>query len=577
MIRDLWSMTDRHSKMTLAWLIALAALAALAQGAAFVALLPLLSALAEGDDATAWRFTGVIAGLAAAHAVLSLAAGTVGRANSAAVLSSLLRSLGERVLTLPLGYVTKSTAGRFSEMASSGMAFAASVPHVILRPVIAAVVTPTVIALGILAMDWRVGLVLVASAPVLFFAYRAIGRVGGESDEAHADAVAAVSGRLIEFTRGQQVIRAAGDGSAADAMVDEAIQAQHDAFAKATSTQGAAIGRLGSVVHAVFTAAVVVAVAVAATGGMSPAHLAPMLIVVVQFTGPITTAGALSGGFGAGRNTLAALRELRAIPVLPEPAAPELPDGHDVEFRGVSFGYGEKKVLDGVSFRAPQGVLVAIVGPSGAGKTTVMRLLSRFHDPDSGEILIGGVPLPRIGTDGVNSLVTPVFQETFLFDASVRDNVVFADPGFGSRPGDGDRLREAARRSGVDRIVELLPSGWDNPVGEEGTLLSGGERQRVAIARALLKDSPVVLFDEPTSSLDAATERAIVGTMEALRGDRTVIVVAHRLHTVRDADLIVVLSEDGTVAERGTHDELLAKGGRYAESWTCRTGGSPGA
>ncbi|MDN8578420.1 hypothetical protein [Corynebacterium bovis] len=224
--------------MTLAWLIALAALAALAQGAAFVALLPLLSALAEGDDATAWRFTGVIAGLAAAHAVLSLAAGTVGRANSAAVLSSLLRSLGERVLTLPLGYVTKSTAGRFSEMASSGIAFAASVPHVILRPVIAAVVAPTVIAFGILAVDWRVGLVLVASAPVLFFAYRAIGRVGGESDEAHADAVAAVSGRLIEFTRCQQAIRAASDGSAADAMVDEAIRAQHDAFAKATSTQG---------------------------------------------------------------------------------------------------------------------------------------------------------------------------------------------------------------------------------------------------------------------------------------------------------------------------------------------------
>ena len=393
MIRDLWSMTDRHSKMTLAWLIALAALAALAQGAAFVALLPLLSALAEGDDATAWRFTGVIAGLAAAHAVLSLAAGTVGRANSAAVLSSLLRSLGERVLTLPLGYVTKSTAGRFSEMASSGMAFAASVPHVILRPVIAAVVAPTVIAFGILAVDWRVGLVLVASAPVLFFAYRAIGRVGGESDEAHADAVAAVSGRLIEFTRGQQVIRAAGDGSAADAMVDEAIQAQHDAFAKATSTQGAAIGRLGSVVHAVFTAAVVVAVAVAATGGMSPAHLAPMLIVVVQFTGPITTAGALSGGFGAGRNTLAALRELRAIPVLPEPAAPELPDGHDVEFRGVSFGYGEKKVLDGVSFRAPQGALVAIVGPSGAGKTTVMRLLSRgFMIRTRGRSSLAGCP-----------------------------------------------------------------------------------------------------------------------------------------------------------------------------------------
>ena len=237
----------------------------------------------------------------------------------------------------------------------------------------------------------------------------------------------------------------------------------------------------------------------------------------------------------------------------------------------MSFGYGDKKVLDGVSFRAPQGALVAVVGPSGAGKTTVMRLLSRFHDPDSGEVLIGGVPLPRIGTDGVNSLVTPVFQETFLFDSSVRDNVVFADPGFGSEPGDGDRLREAARRSGVDRIVELLPSG------EEGTLLSGGERQRLAIARALLKDSPVVLLDEPTSSLDAATERAIVGTMEALRGDRTVIVVAHRLHTVRDADLIVVLSEDGTVAERGTHDELLAKGGRYAESWACRTGSSSGA
>ena len=124
-------------------------------------------------------------------------------------------------------------------------------------------------------------------------------------------------------------------------------------------------------------------------------------------------------------------------------------------------------------------------------------------------------------------------------------------------------------------ILERL--AVDIPLDAPGRSLSIANRQLVAIARALLKDSPVVLFDEPTSSLDAATERAIVGTMEALRGDRTVIVVAHRLHTVRDADLIVVLSEDGTVAERGTHDELLAKGGRYAESWTCRTGGSPGA
>jgi ATP-binding cassette subfamily B protein len=230
----------------------------------------------------------------------------------------------------------------------------------------------------------------------------------------------------------------------------------------------------------------------------------------------------------------------------------------------VRFGYAATPVLDGVDLRIPAGSTTALVGPSGAGKTTVTKLVARFFDVDAGSVRIGGVDVREISTAELERNVSLVFQDTYLFDGSIEDNIRIGFPGASAQ-----QVREAARRARVDTIAERLPGGWSARVGEGGRLLSGGERQRVAIARALVKDAPIVLLDEATSALDAANEAAVHEALAELGRGRTLLVIAHRLTTIAGADQIAVL-DGGRVVEQGRHGELLAEGGRYARLWAER-------
>lgn len=214
--------------------------------------------------------------------------------------------------------------------------------------------------------------------------------------------------------------------------------------------------------------------------------------------------------------------------------------------------------------RVPQGRMTALVGPSGAGKTTVPKLIARFFDPDGGTVRIGGVDVREMRTEDLTSAISVVFQNVHLFDDTIVENVRLGRP-----DATDEEVHAAALAARVDDIAGRLPGGWDAPVGEGGSRLSGGERQRVSIARALLKNTPIVLFDEPTAALDAENEHALHRAMAALSRDRTVLVVAHRLHTLREADHIVVLDQ-GRAVEEGVHDVLLARDGRYARCWRER-------
>ena len=228
-------------------------------------------------------------------------------------------------------------------------------------------------------------------------------------------------------------------------------------------------------------------------------------------------------------------------------------------FEDVIFGYGPgEPVLAGVSFTAAAGQSLAIVGSSGAGKTTIASLLLRFYDPSSGRIRIGGTDIAALDPDAVRELIAVVPQDAFLFHASIRDNLAIA-----SRDADDGRLRQALAAAGADAFVTALPDGLGTVVGERGLRLSGGQRQRIAIARALLKDAPVLILDEATSSVDVAAESSILAALEPLRRGRTTLLIAHRLSTVRDADQILVL-DHGRIAEAGSHQQLMDSGGRYA-------------
>jgi ATP-binding cassette, subfamily B, bacterial len=238
----------------------------------------------------------------------------------------------------------------------------------------------------------------------------------------------------------------------------------------------------------------------------------------------------------------------------------------EVVLEGVSFGYERgRPVLEGVSLRAAPGEVVAIVGATGAGTSTLVGLVPRFFDPWSGRVLVDGVDVRSVGLESLRRQVSVVLQDSFLFPVSVAENIAYGRPG-ASR----EEVVAAAEAASVDGFVSRLPDGFETVVGERGATLSGGERQRVAIARALLKDAPSLILDEPTSALDAATEDALLSALRRLMVGRTTLVIAHRLSTVQHADRIVVL-EHGRVVEEGTHRELLARHGVYAHLHTLQT------
>ena len=239
----------------------------------------------------------------------------------------------------------------------------------------------------------------------------------------------------------------------------------------------------------------------------------------------------------------------------------------DIRFEGVEFTYpGREDVLRGIDLDVPAGKTVGLVGATGSGKTTLVRLLLRFHDPLDGTAMLDGHDVRDLTLSSLRGSISLVSQTTTLFPGTVRDNVLYGRPGANE-----DDIVEAARIAEAIGFIDELPEGWDTNIGEDGHRLSGGQRQRIAIARAVLKDAPVLVLDEATSNVDNETEAALQRSIERISRDRTTLIIAHRLSTVRNADVIAVM-EEGMITERGSHDDLVSRGGLYSRLWAVQTG-----
>ncbi len=299
------------------------------------------------------------------------------------------------------------------------------------------------------------------------------------------------------------------------------------------------------------------------TQGEFFAFMAAMILMYGPFKGLSRTYTAVHQGLAGAERVFEVLDEKPDIIDKPD-ARTALPFAHKIEIQNVDFAYAAAPVLKNINLTVEAGQMVALVGMSGVGKSTLVDLIPRFYDVKSGQILIDGVDVRDLTVKSLRAQIGIVTQHTFLFNDTIRNNIAYGDP-----DRDIDSVIAAAKAANAHEFIMAMPNGYDSEIGEMGLQLSGGQRQRLAIARALLKDAPILILDEATSSLDADSERSVQDALELLMRTRTTIVIAHRLSTIRKADRIVVMV-DGAIAEEGTHDELLARDREYSRLYSLQ-------
>ncbi len=437
-------------------------------------------------------------------------------------------------------------------------------------PVATAVVT--VIAMVVIMLQLDVVLTLVALAVIPPMAVAMLRYSGPMADRSYEQQEA--EGHLYETVEqtlsGLPVVQAFGQEGAADTRLNADIDRIMRATIRMTWAQFRFKISLGAITALGAAAVFWVGAERTFAGHLSIGTILVFLAYLSSLYSPLQEvshgSSTLSEAVGSARRVVEVLDAAPGVVDRPGAVAPVGVRG-EVAFEGVWFGYERgRPVLRGVDFEAAPGEVVAVVGPTGAGKSTLAGLLPRFFDPDRGGVRLDGRDLRELRLESVRASVSLVLQESFLFPFSIAENIAYGRPG-ASR----EQIEAAARAASAHEFVSRLPDGYDTLVGERGATLSGGERQRVAIARALLKDAPVLVLDEPTSALDAETERSLLAALERLMAGRTTLVIAHRLSTIRRADRILVLRA-GEVVERGSHDELLALGGAYANMHAIQHG-----
>lgn len=540
------------------------ALAGLAPLLAVVELGRTLLAPGPIDHGHVW--TVVIAGAVGmfVRLLFTAASSGIGHLLDGRVQLMLRRQLAAQLGRVPIGWFSRRRTGELAKVVGEDVG--AVHPFIAHTPgeLVSAFVVPLASLVYLFTIDWRLTLVTLvpvvlamALVPLMMTPTRL------REQEEFDGAMGRISSSVVEFVQGISVVKAFGGSGRAHRQFLTAT----DDFVGAFQRWVRGLSRIAAGMQLVLSPPFVLLVvliggAVLITDGdLAPADLLPFLLLGLGLTAPVAALGHGFDDIQTARRAVGRIRDVLDVGSLPEPAHPVAPQGHRVELRGVRFGYeADHEVLRGIDLVLEPGTVTAIVGPSGSGKSTLVQLLPRFFDPTHGSVVLGGVDLRELGSRELYRMVSFVFQDVRLLRASIADNIALAVPN-----ADLDDVVRAARLANIhDRILEL-PRGYESVIGEDAGL-SGGEAQRISIARALLADTPVLVLDEATAFADPQTEQALRRALATLKGERTVLVIAHRPETVADADTVVML-DNGSIAERGTPAELLARNGRFAAFW----------
>jgi len=477
------------------------------------------------------------------------------------ILYHLRIKLAKKLGTLPLGYFNEKNTGNIkTAMMEHVERIELFIAHH-LPDMTAAMAVPIFTAILLFIIDWRMTLAMLAVIPFAMAAISMGYRGFQPKMKGYYDAVEKVNSGIIEYTQGMPVIKAFNQTAGSFRKYKDSIEEYGNYLEK--------WAKMWAPWDSIFTVLVganlIVLLPVGAwlyiSGSLSMPTLILFLILGIGFSAPLRKIMMFSHNFIQVAEGERRINEILMETPLPDPERAKAPSGFDTELLNVHFAYNETEVLHNITFSIPQNTVTALVGPSGAGKSTVARLIPRFWDVNKGEIIIGRTNIKNIPTADLYSLVTFVFQDVFLFNDTVYENIRM-----GREDVSKAEVIAAAKAARCHEFIELLPDGYQMVIGEHGVRLSAGERQRISIARAILKDAPIIILDEATAFVDPENEDLIQEAIGRLAHGKTLIVVAHRIGTVSEADQIVVLDK-GKIVDKGTHSDLVRAGGLYSRMW----------
>ena len=468
-------------------------------------------------------------------------------------------SIADRLKSVPMGYFNANSLGQLSGVCTTVVSSIESIVPMVLVNILGGLITTAVFTLIILIFDWRIGLITVAGIAVYLLVVSAMEKKSAAIADDTQKSQTALIEAVLENIQGMGVIKSFNLSGRGDKKLQDAVEYNRKANLEVESVMTPYTALQEAVLQLAGVAMMLAAVLLWHAGSMSLPNALMVLVMSFMVFNQIKAFGMGVSMLRLAGASIDRTLETEQMPRMDESGRAITPAKHDIAFDHVSFAYEDRQILHDITVTLPDKTTTAIGGPSGSGKSTLCSLIARFWDVDSGSVKIGGVDVRDYTLESLMDQISMVFQNVYLFADTIENNIKFGCP-----DATHEQVVAAAKKACCDDFIEALPDGYNTVIGEGGASLSGGEKQRISIARAMLKDAPIVILDEATANVDPENEDRLQKAIEALTRDKTILMIAHRLKTVRHADQILVVNH-GKIVQQGKHEDLIAQPGLYAE------------